>query len=204
MRKFCLGLAGLAAVAGLVLAPAAAQASPSSHVQAAAAAARHVTSSRPMRLSAKQCAALRKAERGKSASCLAHEVVHLTAQRRAAGPDAAAASTFYKGYAVACGGTIGGPCESWRAELHVQFTTSGDDAWVNGFDPSTWCSTSGTPQTLCKYVNNGTDDLYIEIGFGSDGYLGWDVVDGFNVVIDQPSWANSGAFCAKVNNGCYS
>jgi hypothetical protein len=203
MRKFCLALAGLAALAGLTLAPVAAQASPSSHTPAAAA-VRHVISSRPVTLSAKQCAALRKAERGKSVSCLAHEVVHLTAQRRAAGPDAAAASTFYKGYAVACGGAKGGPCESWRAELHVQFTTSGGDAWVNGYDSSTWCTTSGTPEAGCGYANNGTDDLIIENDFGTTGVLDWFVTNGADVSVTASSWANSGAFCVEPNNGCYS
>ncbi|MGH3156217.1 MAG: hypothetical protein ACRDNF_06545 [Streptosporangiaceae bacterium] len=201
MRRLSLTIAGLAAVAGLALAPAAAQASTSGHARAGMVTTSVKTVARKLELGGKTCAALRHDLRNPSASCAGHETMHLTANRPAgAGPDS---STFYKGYAEICGGTPGGPCKSWWVDLHVQFTTSGDQAWVNGFS-SSWCTAGGTPLDSCGYSGNGTDLLIMGATFDGGYNFDWVVTNGAEQPgFVYPNWANTGNFCVAPSNGCY-
>jgi hypothetical protein len=200
MRRLSLALAGLV-VGGLPLVPAAAQASATGQAQAGRVTASVTTVVREFGLGGRSCAALRRALGNPSASCTGEETIHLTARQAGVAPDS---GTYFEGYAGLCGGTPGGPCESWWVELHVQFTTSGSQAWVNGFS-SSWCSAGGTPLTGCSYGGNGTSSLVMGATFTTNGYFYWVVSDGDGWIptFEYPNWANTGGWCVGEGSACY-
>jgi hypothetical protein len=197
-RRLAISLLGLAAAAGMALAPAAAQASPAAHGPAARGAVTQTIrpgASRAIKLSPAACRAIRRSEHSASASCAAQEKFKLTAVHTDAG-------TYYEGYGTVCGGNPGAACSAWWVDLHVQFTASGSQAWVNGFSDS-WCTKGGTTISWCGYTGNGTDLLSMGANFGNGGWVRLDVADGTGWYPDFVSWANSGSWCVGVGSACY-
>lgn len=178
--------------------------------QPGAASSHSVATTRTIALPASACAALRHSRHNESIGCKGQETIHLTPIRangtRAGNPSAAsvAASTYWKGFATACGGTPGSPCKAWSVSIHIAFTTSGTDAWVNR-NNSTYCSQSGTTNLGCNFSNNGTSKLIMEATFSSDGWLQFVVPNGNGYFAYTPhvSWANLGRLCTLPGNGCY-
>jgi hypothetical protein len=120
----------------------------------------------------------------------------------------AATGQFYSGYGEVCGGTPGGACKSWWVDLHVGFTVSGPQAWVNGFTQS-WCTAGGTNITWCGYTGNGTANLSIGANFGNGGWVRLYIMpdnlgnDGFIWTHNWVQWANYGGWCISANSYCY-
>jgi hypothetical protein len=199
-RRLAISLLGLATAAGLALAPAAAQASPAAHAPAARGAATQIIrpgASRAITLSPAACRAIRRSEHRPDASCAAQVKFTL---KKVAHPDA---STYWEGYGTVCGGTFGAACSGWWVDLHFDFTTSGSQAWENGFSSKS-CTEGGTNITWCSYTGNGTDLLSMGANFGNGGWVRFDVEDGTPAGPSFVSWANSGTWCAGVGDACYS
>lgn len=214
--------------AGVAIAPAGAQASPAGRTEATV--GHPVTTSRAIALPASACAALRHSLHSKSASCAAQERFRLVRLRHAPGgtgrtPVSSAAANYYEGYGSVCGGSFGGPCQSWWVDLHVAFTVSGSQAWVNAWSPGN-CTQGGTTITWCSYTGNGTSVLSMGANFGANGYVRYDVFanhancNGMVLPLgcsslfypwdgtwgaDFSSWANSSnsSWCNAPSSGCY-
>ena len=122
---------------------------------------------------------------------------------------AASSATYWEGWASECGGTPGSSCKSWWVDLHVAFTASATQAWVNGFS-SAWCTAGGTNITGCSYAGNGTNELAIAAYFSSGGYLIMYVyrsgTGGIGTVyaLGTPTWGNHAVGCIGEGNSCYS
>jgi hypothetical protein len=117
----------------------------------------------------------------------------------------AAATTFYKGYGTVCGGTPGGPCQSWWVDLHMQFTIdpSTQQTWDNGSS----CTVGGTNLTHCRIYGNGTNQYLLEATYSTNGFFDFQVAwgpYGPGWIFSAPGWANpSPGWCVQPGNGCY-
>lgn len=218
MRRSRMALLGLITAAGMLLAPAAAQAgtAPGGSPRPAAV----PTMSRQFTLPASACAALRRDLHNERANCSATERLRLVRIRPTATRHlrvGTAAGTYYEGYGTICGGAVGGPCKSWWVSLHFGFTVEGAQAWVNNFNQATWCTAGGTNIVSCIPSGNGSSVLVIEAHFGSGGagYFAIGVFPGSGAGLYQlaggdgsyswyaPSWANKGGGCVLLGTGCY-
>jgi hypothetical protein len=204
MRRFRIALVSVAATFG-ALTPVAAQAAagPAGTDPAAAMNARASASiSRAITLPAGACAKLRHSRHDSSITCEGHMTIRVTRVNRVHHSGSLTASTYWKGYATACGGAFGGPCRSWWVDIHAAFTTSGTQTWNN----SSACTAGGTNLTGCGFHNNGTGGYFVEADFSSGGWLMFIVPDGAGYSAYQAavSWANLGGFCSRPGNGCYS
>jgi hypothetical protein len=163
MRRLSLIIGGL--VAAAVLAPAAAQASPTSHATAGTVAG----ATRAAPAASMAAPSVRRVERlgGRTAYARSGQRLASGAVRRLLGkanPRAEAATdTYAKGWAVACNDI---DCTKWATEVDYAVTWNGTNVWINGY-PS--CYKKGTSITWCGYGDNGQKIIGIGDNFGTSG-----------------------------------